>query len=164
MCVLGLIRYVHAYMHAVVVMCRECALVIDIGSHTVRAGFAGDDYPIVVVPMMVSRAKHKGVMAPYGRERWASEDAVGRLGAVYHPVRRGEFVHWDNWEQCLHNILYKELRVAPEEHPVLITRPPRCNMPFRHVTIQVYWCRSCCMLYPVAHCLPLCGLSCSCRS
>jgi len=32
--------------------------------------------------------------------------------------------NWDDAEKILHHSFYNELRVAPEEHPVIITEPP----------------------------------------
>jgi hypothetical protein len=33
--------------------------------------------------------------------------------------------NWDDWEKVLHYAFYKRLKIAPEEHPVLITQHPR---------------------------------------
>lgn len=38
-----------------------------------------------------------------------------------YPMEHGIITNWDHMEQLWHHIFYNELKVAPEEHPVLIT-------------------------------------------
>ncbi|KAK7094552.1 hypothetical protein V1264_006089 [Littorina saxatilis] len=43
---------------------------------------------------------------------------------VHHPIQHGIITDWDDMEKIWHYIFHNELRVAPEEHPVLLTEPP----------------------------------------
>lgn len=41
-----------------------------------------------------------------------------------NPIRQGEIVDWDKFENMMHYLLYNELKIVPEELSILITEPP----------------------------------------
>eukprot|EP00511_Aplanochytrium_stocchinoi_P002017 CAMPEP_0204822394 /NCGR_PEP_ID=MMETSP1346-20131115/574_1 /ASSEMBLY_ACC=CAM_ASM_000771 /TAXON_ID=215587 /ORGANISM="Aplanochytrium stocchinoi, Strain GSBS06" /LENGTH=289 /DNA_ID=CAMNT_0051948583 /DNA_START=152 /DNA_END=1018 /DNA_ORIENTATION=- len=96
-------------------------LVIDNGSSTIRAGFAGDDEPRATVRSIVA------LRSPRSRntEYIVGDEALKNASLPpVHPIERGVVTDWDMMERIWHHTFYSILRVEPAEHNVLLTEPP----------------------------------------
>ena len=57
---------------------------------------------------------------------YVGEEAMQKRGVLRfgNPIEHGIVANWDDMEKVWHHTLYSELKVSPEEHPILMTEAP----------------------------------------
>ncbi|KAJ5078904.1 actin-7-related [Anaeramoeba ignava] len=102
-------------------------LVIDNGSGMIKAGFAGDDAPRSIFPSISIKPRFYNPLITNEKPKFlgGDEPQINReIMKINYPLENGIISNWDDMEKIWHNVFYNELRVSPEEHPVLLTQIP----------------------------------------
>ena len=104
------------------------AVVIDNGTGMTKAGFAGDDAPRSVFPTIVGKWKMPSLMVSLDqRDIYVGEEAQTKRGVLNtsYPIEAGFIQNWEDMERVWKHTIYDELRVTPEEHPIILTEAPQ---------------------------------------
>lgn len=139
-------------------------IVIDCGTSSMKAGFAGGTKPKVTIGTKVGRSKHQRVMpggALEGEEQRTSGKSRSKSGGAVtsyfvgrkldehrgaflleHPMERGRVVDggWDAMELLWEHVYSKSnLNAKMDEHPVLLTEPPHNPTSHREQLAEVFF-------------------------
>lgn len=98
----------------------EQCVVLDLGSTSLKAGFAGDDHPVALVDG--SQGLHRKTT-----QKRFSEHFQNKVDQVGHPIVRGRVDDWEDLEYLWQYALDQELGVDPEASTVFLTTSPICS-------------------------------------
>ena len=97
---------------------HNAPIVLDNGSGTIRAGFAGEDAPKCFFPSYVGRPKHLRVLAGalegdvfIGKK---AQELRGLL-KIRYPLEHGIVTDWDDMERIWQHVYTEELKTLSEE-------------------------------------------------
>jgi centractin len=117
-------------------------IVLDNGSGVLKAGFAGTEVPKLVFPNIIGRPKHKKVMVGTNEE---NVDYIGKgaeqfrgLLKIKYPMEHGVVMDWGQMEKIWDHT-FSELKIQPEEHPVLLTEAPLNPTRNREKAAQIFF-------------------------
>lgn len=81
------------------------------------------------------------------KENYIGDEALSQRGilSLSHPLEHGIVTNWDDMEKIWHHTFYNELRVAPEDHAVLMTEAPLNPKANREKMTQVNVTRAWCI-------------------
>ena len=102
-------------------------IIIDTGTCYTKAGLSGEEGPRAVFPSMVGYPKYaSGMVGGDKKEFYVGADVETKRGVLKlnYPIEGGEVNNWDDVEKIWGNVFTNELRVAPEEHNIMIIEPP----------------------------------------
>lgn len=118
------------------------AIVVDLGSHTCKAGYAGEDAPKAVFPSVVGSIDQMEVDDPDNPEKNSASAPDSKLKGkrklyvgsqalgyrrdhmeVLPTIKDGVVVDWEYVESIWDHALRECLLVDPKEHPMLLAEP-----------------------------------------
>ncbi|ORC86100.1 actin-like protein [Trypanosoma theileri] len=98
---------------------RVPVVILDAGSHRIRAGYADEKGPRLDIPALVGQPRNRGVAMAAGMNEYEiGEEALVRRGmlTVGSPIHDGLVANWDHMEKLWGHVMFSELRVTPESH------------------------------------------------
>ena len=117
-------------------------IVVDNGTYHVRAGFAGDDAPRSDFPNVVGHSRARGRARPLAAgttSSYVGEEAVSKQSVldIVRPLNDGRYNDLEAMTEVWQHMFRNELRVAPQEHAVLMGLRPNTNVHTKEDITQV---------------------------
>jgi actin beta/gamma 1 len=127
-------------------MNAEYAIVLGNNSRMLQAGQALYEAPSTVFPCVVGMPRQTHITLGNHKTRypnntvWTGADCLTNqslLDYIYYPVENGIVKHWEYMETIWRHALYSELRMDPEEQPVLLAESPLNPKRNREMTTEI---------------------------
>jgi actin-related protein len=98
------------------------AVVIEVSSGYIRAGFSNEATPRHIFPAIIGRPRHQGVMVGMGQKDFYIGDEAQRKRGILtlkYPVEHGIITNFDDWQKLIEGT-YQLLGVSPNAQPLLL--------------------------------------------
>lgn len=103
------------------------AVVVDLGTGSCKCGFAGLPKPTHTISSTVGKPYMETAKTGDNRkETFVGQELINpavRLKLI-NPLRHGIIVDWDTVQDIWEYLFHQEMKIAPEEHAVLVSDPP----------------------------------------
>ncbi|KAH1026099.1 actin [Dendroctonus ponderosae] len=93
-------------------------IVIDLGSGDTKVGLAEEDYPSCTIPTRISCDESTTKGFYFDQSAISSEECT-------YPIHHGIIQNFEHVESLLEHVFSKELCLKPQDHPLLLTQPPK---------------------------------------
>jgi actin-related protein len=114
------------------------AVVLDNGSHTVKAGMAGDLHPKAIVPTVALKSQDETSNGSSSKGAIIGHEARNADPDLQvFPVMDQRVTDWDCMERLWMHVFSQELHVQSNEHPVLYAEPHFNVKSTREITAQI---------------------------
>ena len=106
------------------------ALVIDIGTGHLKAGFCQDDAPKHMIPMVIGKPKNAGVLVGMDQKDWyIGKEAIDKAQHLNmrYPVEKGrikDVAAIEDIQNIIENLLTHDMLINQEEYKFMVTEPP----------------------------------------
>ena len=113
-------------------------VVIDNGTGYMKGGFSGENAPRSIFPTLVGTPNKGKLLTDEKIPRIIGQEALEKMGMsdVKAPIEKGIIKDWDDIELIWHHMLYNELRIAPEDHNMILTDIPSNSPENREKMVQ----------------------------
>ncbi|XP_044854762.1 actin-like protein 9 [Mauremys mutica] len=115
------------------------AVVIETGTGSCKAGFAGQQKPKSIVGTLVGHLSERSIKSGgTGPDTFIGENARLQPNVeIIFPVRNGIIIDWEAAEVLWRHMFYHDLKVPPEEHALLMSDPPLSPTTNREKMVEV---------------------------
>ena len=120
------------------------AIVIDIGTGHLKAGYCHEDAPKHNVPMVIGEPKSAGVLVGMDqKDHYIGAEALEKAQHLNlrRPVEKGRIrpgeSNMDDIENILKNLIDHDMLIDPKEYKFMITEPPNNPTPIREAFVDL---------------------------
>lgn len=117
------------------------AVVIDNGSGMIKAGLAGEEAPKAYFPSVIGFPRYEKIPGSEDKDFHIGQDAINKRGVLNleYPLESGIVKNWDHMTKVWYYTYMSELKIDPENQPVLVTEAPLNPQKNREKMIEVFF-------------------------